>query len=358
MVGNFRANGLPVLIGSFPFGDHEEASNLIFEHTPQIPVWAQLPIYKEEGVMAQFAAGLPGVCTDNGHVFVNTCSGAFDENLLQFFEDYMAVLDGKLDLNESRFVLREDTARGFFVLLERLRKLPTTPIAVKGQVTGPVTFGTGVVDQNKMAIFYDMQIKDAALKLLAMKAKWQVRRLSQFCRQVMIFFDEPALAGVGSSEFTSISRDDVSQCFEEVFEAVHSEGGMAGVHVCANTDWSLVLESSVDIVSFDSYSYFDRFILYPDQIKAFIQSGRILAWGIVPTARIEDIERETAVSLLNQWKTHAKQIEALGIDPDQLVCQSLISPSCGMGFLSAAHTKKVLKLTSQVSAELTRLLSL
>ena len=34
------------------------------------------------------------------------------------------------------------------------------------------------------------------------------------------------------------------------------EGGLVGVHVCANTDWSLVLDSSADIVSFDAYALF------------------------------------------------------------------------------------------------------
>ncbi len=178
-----------------------------------------------------------------------------------------------------------------------------------------------------------------------MKARWQVRRLSLLKRPVMIFFDEPALAGVGSSEFTSISNEEIRQCFEEVFEAVHLEGGLAGVHICANTDWSLVLESSVDIVSFDAYAYFDRFILYPDQIKKFLDSGKILAWGIVPTLNAEQLERETVASLLSQWDEQVEQIESLGIDVQKLTAQSLITPSCGTGSLSVELAGKVLKLT-------------
>ncbi len=352
MVETLQANCLATLIGSFPLTDHGKATDLILEYTPEIPIWAQLPVHKKEGMMVQFTQGLPGFCSEDGDGFVNTDGDAFDNELLEFFEDYLAVTDGDIELDASRFALKEDTAKGFFLFLERLQTFAAPPIAVKGQITGPFTFCTGIVDQNKRPIFYDPQLKDAAVKLLAMKARWQVRRLSSLQRPVMIFFDEPALAGVGSSEFTSISNKEIRQCFEEVFEAVHLERGLAGVHICANTDWSVVLESSVDIVSFDAYGYFDRFILYPDQIKKFLDAGKILAWGIVPTLDAEQLERETVASLLARWDDKVAQIESLGIDGQKLAAQSLITPSCGTGSLSVDLATKALALTSEISREI------
>ena len=103
-------------------------------------------------------------------------SESYDNELLAFFEDYMAVIEGQIELDTSRFALNEDTAKGFFVFLDRLQSLAVPPIAVKGQITGPFTLGTGIVDQNKRPIFYDPQLRDTAVKLLAMKARWQVRR--------------------------------------------------------------------------------------------------------------------------------------------------------------------------------------
>jgi methionine synthase II (cobalamin-independent) len=355
MKKNFQANGLATSVGSLPLRDHEKAVDLIFEYTPDIPSWAQLPIHREEGMMIQFAQGLPGLCSKDGDLFVKTDSDAFYDDLLEFFEDYMAVVEDRTTIEASRFTLKKNTARGFILFLERLQKLSMTPVAVKGQITGPFTFCTGIVDQGKRAIFYEPQIKDAAVKLLALKARWQVRQLSQFQKPVLMFFDEPALAGIGSSEFTSISNEEIDLCFEEVFEAVHLEGGLAGIHVCANTDWSLVLESKADVVSFDAYTYFDRFILYPDKIKRFLESGRILAWGIVPTSNIEAIKRETCASLLDQLEEKIGQIEALGIDKQMLINQSLITPSCGAGSLSVDLAQKVLKLTREVSQEIRNL---
>jgi methionine synthase II (cobalamin-independent) len=348
----FSASGLATLIGSLPQADHNEALELILGFTPDIPTWAQLPVNPREGMMVQFTPGLPGLCHENDNLSVNTDGETFDRELLEFYEDFMAVGEGKIPLDNSRFALTEDTARGFFTFLKRMQAPAELAVAVKGQITGPFTFCTGIVDQDKRALFYDPQMRDAAVKLLAMKARWQAERLAVLKRPVIIFFDEPALAGFGSSEFTSISREEVAQCFEEVFDPVHQAGGLTGVHVCANTDWSLVLDSSADIVSFDAYGYFDRFILYPDQIKAFVEAGKILAWGMVPTLNADDLEKETTASLVRQLEDKIRQVEALGIDAHRLIDQSLITPSCGTGSLSIDLAKKVLRVTREISREI------
>ena len=349
---NFQPNGLPTLVGSFPLTDHLEAAELVLAHTPEIPLWIQLPAFPEEGMTTQFLPGMPGLTASQDKLYINTQDASFDEAQLKFYNDYIAVTDGLTSLNDTSFIMTTDTAKGFFVLLDQLKNLSSPPVAVKGQITGPITFGTSVKDENDRAVFYNEQLRDMAVKLLALKAAWQVEQLSQFNLPVILFFDEPALAGFGSSAFISISREEVAACFEEVIDAVHARGALAGIHVCANTDWSLILDSSADIVNFDAYSYFDKFILYADQIKNFIDSGRILAWGIVPTLGDETIADATAATLAADWEAKANQIIALGIDKAQLLAQSLITPSCGTGSLTLEQAKKVLQLTKDVSQEI------
>ena len=345
----FTADGRPVLIGSLPLEDHEQAADLVFQYTPEIPSWVQLPRHETELMIPQFVNGLPGYHRQGGKAFVDTASAEFENELLRFYEQYMAVADGSADLPTSMFSLDEGVAPGFYMLLERLAAPAGPPVAVKGQVTGPFTCATGLHDQNDRAIFYDAQLRDAVVKLLAMRAGWQVRRLSQFGCPVILFLDEPALAGFGSSEFISISGQEIDRCLSEVIATVHDEGGLAGIHICANTDWALVLDSAVDIVNFDAYSYFDKFILYAEKINAFLQSGRIIAWGIVPTLNPDDLQRETATSLFDKWRLQVEQIEALGIPRDTLIRQSLVTPSCGAGALSPELAKKALLLVQELS---------
>jgi methionine synthase II (cobalamin-independent) len=348
----FKAECLPVLIGSLPMQDHQQAGKLVLEYTPEIPLWVQLPCFKQEGMISQFLPGMPGLTTNGDKTFINTTSLTYEDEVLEFYEAYMAVCEDQSHLNGSIFTMSSHVAPGLFTLLENLSKPDITPTAVKGQITGPFTFCTGLTDENGKAIFYNDQLRDTAVKLLAMKAGWQTRQLAKSGKPVIIFFDEPALTGFGSSAFISISREEVCRCFEEVFEAVHSEGGLVGVHVCANVDWSLILDSSADIVSFDAYEYFDTFILYSKHIKAFLDSGKILAWGIVPTLNESAVVRENVSSLMDIWNAHTAKLQALGIDQKTLFSQSLITPSCGTGSLSMENAIKVLNLTTTLSGQI------
>ena len=350
MAADLQADCRPLLIGSLPMEDHTEALKLVLQYTPEIPLWVQLPFYPSEGMVPQFAPGLPGLNETPEKIWVDTSQTDFETQLLAFFEDYVAVTDGGTSLDKTRFALSPETAPGFFVFAQQIALLPDQPFALKGQITGPITFSTGLKDQKGRSLFYSDQMREVAVKLLAMKARWQVEQLSSFGCPVIIFIDEPALAGFGSSEFISISGSEINACLQEVTQAIHSAGGLAGVHVCANTDWSLLLQSEIDIVNFDAYTYFDRFVLYPEEIKQFFNAGGILAWGIVPTLNEEDIEKETVDSLVAQWRVQAASIEDLGVERSMLLRQSLITPSCGTGSISLEHAKKVLKLTKGLAA--------
>ncbi|MGD9209722.1 MAG: hypothetical protein PVI90_03050, partial [Desulfobacteraceae bacterium] len=301
MSSSLQPDCLPIFIGSLPLEDHRAASRLIMEYAQTIPFWAQLPVFPEEGMVAQFLSGMPSVVNRDGKTFIDTASENFDAELLAFFEDYMAVSEVPDQLEGSRFALTKAARKGIDALLDALNESKPTLTGIKGQVTGPITFCTGVKEQDGRAIFYNDTLRDAAVKHIALSARWQTRVLSEQNCPVIIFIDEPALAGFGSSELISVSKEDILACLKEVVDAVHADGGLAGIHVCANTDWSIVLESGADIVNFDAYAYFDRFVLYGPQIKQFLSNGGFLAWGIVPTLNPEEIQKETLETLHAGW---------------------------------------------------------
>jgi hypothetical protein len=347
----FQANCLPLLIGSLPIDSHAKAMELILGYTQQIPLWPQLPVFAEEGMVRQFIPGMPGVDECDGTIFINGEGESFDADILSFYEEYLFITEGGGNLDESRFTLSTKTARGFFDFLEQTAAIQEKLSALKAQTTGPFTFATGVVDQNNRAIFYNDQLKDAAIKLLALKAKWQITKMKEICPRTIMIFDEPALAGFGSSAFITISADDVKNCFAEVFEAVQSEGALAGVHVCANTEWSILFEAGADLISFDAYSYFDKLILYPDHLRSFFAKGGILASGIIPTTP-EFIDSEDSASLTAKWMAQAEELQRIGVPLEQIRRQTLITPSCGTGSISFAHADKVMKLTREVSEKI------
>ena len=325
----------------------------MLEHTPEIPAWPQLPKRSpDERMIPQFAMGLPGVERHEGRMVIDTTKPSFDDELLRFYEAYLSASEGSDSGALERFGLPWERAAGLYALLEALPSSSIRPVAVKGQLTGPFTLGTGVTDQNGRYAYYDHRLRDAIVKYLAMNARWQIRKLRPFARQVLLFLDEPALSGYGSSAFVSVSERDILDDRGEVISAIHDEGGLAGVHCCGNTDWSLLLKSGVDILSFDAYEFFDRLALYSADLGTFLERGGLVAWGIVPSLDPEALERETVGSLLDRLKAQFRRLEEAGIPADLLRRQALITPSCGAGSLTEELAEKALRLTADLSKAL------
>jgi hypothetical protein len=90
-MAEFRPNCLPLLIGSLPLDNHQQATELIFDYTPDIPIWPQLPVYKKEGMVQQFMPGLPGITIRDGKIFIDTQSPSFEEEVLGFYEEYLQI---------------------------------------------------------------------------------------------------------------------------------------------------------------------------------------------------------------------------------------------------------------------------
>jgi hypothetical protein len=349
MTTRFTPDGRPAWIGSLPIRDHQKAIRLVDRYSPEIPIWIQLPAYAAEGMLAQFAGPLPGLVREGDRMFIDAGAEDFDQQVLEFFEESMAVAEGAVSLADSRFALDRATAPGFFELLAYLDRRNVLPAAVKGQVTGPFTFATGINDAGGRAIFYNDTLREAAVTAIALNARWQTEQLKKYGVPVILFLDEPGLAGFGSSAFISVTGADVAACLEPVIREIHSAGGLAGVHVCANTDWSLMLDASLDIISFDAYSFFDKFLLYPDGIRNFLNRGGILAWGIVPTGDPEQVRRETTDTLFTRLEADMARLAELGVDPAVVAAQSLITPSCGVGSLPAADAVRVIEMTREIS---------
>lgn len=356
--GRFAANGLPVLIGSVPLHSHRQALDWIFETTPEIPLWPQLPVNLREQMLPQFAEGLPCIVEEHPEspegrrIYYDISRPGFAEEQLAFYEEYLAVTEDYEKLDGSRFQTSRERAAGLYLLVDRLRG-QTGLAAVKGQVTGPFTMLTGIKDLQGRAGYYDETIRDMVIKGMAMTAAWQTRFLTaKSGKPVLLFIDEPALAGLGSSAFISVTAEEIGGMINEVAEAVHLAGGLVGIHVCANTDWGLLLNSTIDILSFDAYGFFDRVALLQDEIAVFLNRGGIIAWGGVPTSRPEDINAETSQSLVRLWESQAGAINRTGWDKAAILRQTLITPSCGTGSLAPELARKVLALTHDVSMAL------
>lgn len=346
----FQGLGATTLIGSMPHRDRDKAIALILRCSPRIPVWPQLPAHAAEQMMTQYIEGLPGLREEKGRTFVRADGAEADREIYAFYEEYLEVEAGSAAIEASRFAMGPETGATFRYFLEILSVVDVPFRALKGQVTGPFTLLAGLKDQDGRALLFDERFQDILPKLIAFKAKWQIGFLKEFGVPVIVFLDEPGLAGFGSSAFITVSAELVTRIFTEVTAAIHSAGALAGIHVCANTDWLLAFGSGFDIINFDSYGYFDKFALYEKELAEFIGRGGNIAWGVVPTLDSDSIASETPESLFARWNAQARRLVSEKIPAGRIRSQSLFTPSCGCGSLPEPAAEKVLDLLKEFEA--------
>ncbi len=68
---------------------------LILKYIPEIPAWPQLPKLPHEGMMIQFTEGMPGFAERDGRTYFDTSAPAFEEELLEFYENYIAASEAE-----------------------------------------------------------------------------------------------------------------------------------------------------------------------------------------------------------------------------------------------------------------------
>jgi hypothetical protein len=140
---------------------------------------------------------------------------------------------------------------------------------------------------------------------------------------------------------------------DEVFEAIHDEGALASVHCCANTDWSVLLATTVDILNLDAYGYVQHLALYPAELRAFVNRGGAIMWGIVPNN--DDIFQTTAGALADRLITgmelirNKAQARGMTISPGELAGSSLITTSCGLGPATVEIADRAMEILEQTS---------
>lgn len=342
----FNPKCLATGIGSMPDKDPSTACDVILENIPEIPFWPQLPnVNFREGMEIQYCEGLPCVTFDEERqrMYFET-SGDITGELEKFYENYVAD-------NLDHFKITPEFSHGIFEMEKKLTGYPSSFNYFKTQVTGPITIGLGRVDENKRAIYYNEVFRDVIVKGTEMKARWLVREFNFLeCKQIC-FIDEPILSAFGSSTYVSVQRSDIVKYLNDVIKAIHKEGALTGIHCCGNTEWPILIDAGVDIISFDAYEYGETIGYYPEQINTFLEKGGALAWGIVINS--EQIFQETPDSLTKKLEEQVHNLARKGIDQNLIWERCLITPSCGTGsrsievsnetFLKLSKVRKLLR---------------
>jgi len=341
---DLKGNFYPLAVGSLPYRDPARACEKIVSNFKDIPFWPQLVKRSFfENMYVQFSERLPGAVVDekDKNIYVNTAK--------DFSKETEIVYEKFLNDDVDFFSISRSYAEGLYKIIEVIKDNNLRPKFIKGQITGPISFGLTVTDDKKRPLFYDPDIKEALVKIIAMRARWQVRKLKEASPRCIIFIDEPYLVSIGSS-FVSLNREEAFSSLNEVVQAIHQEGALCGIHCCGNTDWGFVLATDIDILNFDAYNFYESVSLYPGELSAFLDKGGSLAWGIIPNN--QDLLKEDNNSLGEKLEKAIGLLVKKGIKKQDLLEAMIITPSCGLGLVDEQLSDAVIERTVNFSGAL------
>lgn len=338
LTGNCKALG----IGSMPELEPIKAWDNILNNFPKTPFWPQLPKRSYlENMYLQFSEQLPGRKIDlkNQRFFIDKTQelqpemeefyNAYLSNDLEYFKvsrDYCEGIYSGLELNDNKPEYFEDIE------------------FIKGQITGPVSFGLQVIDDSLKPILYDDMLHDILVKNLQCKAQWQEEMLSKINKNTIVSVDEPYLSSVGSG-LLNLNREQVIKDIDTVFQGLKN---MKATHCCGNTDWTILMETSANILLFDAYNYGKNLALFANDLQDFLARGGFLGWGIVPSTP-EALEATNLNALIKRLEEGFNLLVEKGLEKDILIHQSFITPTCGLGPLTVDQANTAIILTREIS---------
>lgn len=341
-------------IGSLPHNDLTKAMNVVKKDFPQIPFFPQLKnINKNEDMIIQFLEGLPSFLPSKLENFtINSDSEEFFEDLETFFTDYEKITSE----NNAEILEHYGISKDFSSSFEEFENIikTTKPQFAKGQIVGPFTLATTLQDNNGKAVIYDETLKDIIVKLLSLKALWQIKRIKKANPDTtpIIFMDEPSISQLGTSAYMTISENDVIQMLKEISDIIKANGGISAIHCCGKCDWSIPMKAKIELLNPDAYTFAENFSIYYKMIENHLLSGGKIAWGLIPTLDVDALKGTTLKNLIEKFEQAVKYLTNKRIDEKLIIDNSLITSSCGAGSLSIENAERAMDLVSELSKEL------
>jgi hypothetical protein len=333
MIG-FEARCSTTAMGIMPHRTVEPALRLAL--SLDIPFWPQLPkVSLYEDMYVQTSQNFPGIVID------------FDKERLRFdtarYEQELDAYFAKMDTPET-FALTNQYSTVFHKFLsEDLQGYK----AIRGQVTGPVSFGFKVLDENLKPIIYSDEVRAVLFDFIQKKANVQYQALKERNANAFVWLDEPGLGYV----FSGLSGYNEQQAKRDYHNLIEGLEGPKGLHLCAEVNLPYLLELGVEILSFDAYQIGFMPEDYAGSVAEFIRKGGIISWGIIPTVSTvlaTQTPETLAATLSDYWNVVS---ESAGLSLSQIAMQSLVAPArCCLSDLGQVDTAAKKASECQVSS--------
>lgn len=315
-------------IGSLPHTQLELALQAALHH--DVPFLPQLPAGNASELMIpQALAGLPGLSFD--------AEGLCTVDLPTWEREGEAfrarVEAGLTSLELGPWEPPAQSCRAWQPFLWEIehRKLPFAKVQLAGPATvravartsaGQPTSGVPALDQS---IF----------RLLTARTLAMARAVRRAGATPIVFLDEPGLYLFSRADVRGVMQ---AQELRMLVAALQAQGALVGLHCCSNTDWGLVLDLGLDVVSLDARLSLDAVLEDQAAFWRFLAQGSTLSLGIVPT----DLKSTWSLDeLVESVEASLRATTPRGMSFEGVLARCLLTPACGLGMRTVRDAEEI-----------------
>ncbi len=329
---NFKPYFMNFTLGASPFRDMDVGCKVLADNFPEAIL---VPRFTRG--LKSVLEGLPCVVTDSERrrLYFDV-SPERESEIVQFYEKYEAQ-------DYDYWAVSPQESKGMYELLQVLKSRASKELKlVIYSLPGPMTWGHMIVDKDGTPCLFNATLRDILIKHMAMKAAWAEKKIHQELPGIRtaIQLGEPSLVLFTSAVGTG-SREDIQGWFSGVFEKTQ---GLKAIHCCANADWTILLDANIDVLHFDAYQFGEKFVLFADSVKKYLERGGMVAWGIVPNSN-EVLPTENVDSLDKKLSNIIELMAGKGIDRKLLVEKSFVSTCCDTSNMTPEMAVKSYQMT-------------
>ena len=309
-------------VGSVGEKDPESAAEYI--RKLPLPYWYQITSFPEEDMIRQFGYLIDGFEKDGDFML------DIDLHEYQRITNSHQSLLPDMDHAHGLYVLNDGTRFDFF----------------KTQQTAPITMGYSTRSSDgkqhlTKSMFYFFT------KLMRSIAIGQNDFLREFCNEIILCQDDPALGLVKEKKSRNELPDLELQDIMRMTEAIYPAGIIPAYHYC--DDWTKLVDDGHHVLweSAPKIAHIDL-VSYPphidseqaEKLNRFLESGGGLAMGILPN--IDDGYSDSIVNTLKKSLiTNLDLFSKSGVSLDLISNHSMISTQCGLSRASEKLTREI-----------------
>lgn len=336
---SFQPACMPVAPACLPHTSPVYATDLLMQGQPAVVTWPRLPLRTfSEQSHVQSVLAFPGLVIDAIAERTYVQPAASERGLDRLALAYLH--------NEPEVgAWYPDDAPGLAELLKRRSHLKCR--AVKGQLLGPISLALHLTNERQQPLAYEPALLDALVQFLALRAAWQVDQLAHLAPDVILCLEEPFLDAF-RSPFCPFDWDFGVDLLEQVFAGIHS---CRCLQIYGLVNIRALLETSVEMIILDVYTYSDELVAAADGLPAFFARGGVLGWGIVP-ADAAALARENVDTLAQRVAAVLERLATAGVNPATALRAALITTSEGLATLEPSEAEQALQLCAALSERL------